>query len=422
MASVGPLSGRKRRKLNSIAQVTQLAADPARVETQMRSSGAVRASVGAVTTTTVAVLPVFLTGGLAVQISAEFGFDPAGLGLAVALYFGISALASLPCGWLVERFGAGPTSRFAVLGAGAGMLAIGTLAGSFTELLLILLAGAWCNVLGQLASNLTLASSVPASRLGLSFGIKQAAIPIATLLAGAAVPTVALTIGWRWAYLIGAGVALLALLVTPRDAAGRTRGTVTPGERATAALSVIGIAAGLAAAAANALGIFLVASAVQRGIEPGVAGLTLTLGSMVGLVLRLLHGWLADRRSGGHIAMVAGSLLLGAGGLALLAVPGTWALVLGTTLGFGLGWAWPGLLQFAVVRLNPSAPAAASSIVQMGVYAGGFIGPVGFGYLAAHLSFPTAWLVGAVTMLVASALMVLGRRMLMAHRVARETG
>jgi MFS family permease len=380
----------------------------------------VRAAVGAVTTTTVAVLPVFLTGGLAVQITDELGFDPAGLGLVVALYFGVSALTSLPCGWLVERFGAGPTSRAAVLGAGAVMLAVGTLADSFTGLLLFLLAGAWCNVLGQLASNLTLASSVPASRLGLSFGIKQAAIPIATLLAGAAVPTIALTIGWRWAYLIGAAVALLALLVTPRDAAGRVRSSATPGEQATAALSVIGVAAGLAAAAANALGIFLVASAVQRGIEPGVAGLTLTLGSVVGLVLRLLHGWLADRRSGGHIAVVAGSLVFGAVGLALLAVPGTWALILGTTLGFGLGWAWPGLLQFAVVRLNPSAPAAASSIVQTGVYAGGFIGPVGFGYLAAHLSFPTAWLVGAGTMLVASGLMVLGRRMLTAHRVARE--
>jgi MFS family permease len=399
--------------------VTQLAAD-ARAGTGTRSPGAVRAAVGAVTTTTVAVLPVFLTGGLAVQITDELGFDPAGLGLVVALYFGVSALTSLPCGWLVERFGAGPTSRAAVLGAGAVMLAVGTLVDSFTALLLFLLAGAWCNVLGQLASNLTLASSVPASRLGLSFGIKQAAIPIATLLAGAAVPTIALTIGWRWAYLIGAAVALLALLVTPRDAAGRVRSSATPGEQATAALSVIGIAAGLAAAAANALGIFLVASAVQRGIEPGIAGLTLTLGSVVGLVLRLLHGWLADRRSGGHIAVVAGSLVFGAVGLALLAVPGTWALVLGTTLGFGLGWAWPGLLQFAVVRLNPSAPAAASSIVQTGVYAVGFIGPVGFGYLAAHLSFPTAWLVGAGTMLVAAGLMVLGRRMLMAHRVARE--
>ncbi len=386
-----------------------------------RSRGALRAVAGAVAITTVAVLPVFLTGGLAVQISTELGFDPAGLGLVVAAYFGVSALASLPCGWLVEHFGAGRTSRLAVLGAGAAMAALGTLADSYLGLALILLCGAWCNVLGQLAANLTLAASVPASRLGLSFGIKQAAIPIATLLAGVAVPTVALTVGWRWAYLIGAGLALLTLLIAPRDDARRARGGAVPGERATAALSVIGVAAGLAASAAGALGIFLVASAVQRGIDPGVAGLTLTLGSVVGLVLRLLHGWLADRRTGGHIAVVAGSLLLGAGGLALLAVPGTPALVLGTVLGFGLGWAWPGLLQFAVVRLNPSAPAAASSIVQTGVYAGGFIGPVGFGFLATHLSFPAAWLVGAATMALAAVLMVVGRRMLAAHRTARRS-
>jgi MFS family permease len=381
---------------------------------------ATRAAVGAVTTTTVAVLPVFLTGALAVQISAELGFDPAGLGLVVALYFGISALASLPCGWLVERFGSGPTSRAAVTGVALVMTAVAAFAYSYASLVAVLLCSAWCNVLGQLSSNLTLARYVPATRLGLSFGIKQSAIPLATLLSGVAVPAVALTVGWRWAYVIGAALALAALLVTPQDTAGRKRTVPAPGERATAALSVIGIAGALAAAAANALGIFLVASAVERGISPGIAGLTLTMGSVVGLTLRLTHGWLADRRSGGHIAVVAGSLLLGAGGLALLAVPGTAALVIGTVLGFGLGWAWPGLLQFAVVRLNPSAPAAATSIVQAGVYAGGFIGPVGFGFIATHASFPTAWITGAVTMVVAAAMMVLGRRMLVAHRAARE--
>lgn len=381
--------------------------------------GAVRAAIGAVTTTTVSVLPVFLVGGLAVQISAEIGFDPAGLGLVVALFFGVSALASLPCGWLVERFGSGPTSRVAVLGAAVVMAAVASFARSYPSLVVILLCSAWCNVLGQLASNLTLARYVPASRLGLSFGIKQAAIPLATLVAGLAVPTVALTVGWRWAFVIGAGTALAALLVAPRDTLGREQSPAVPGERATAALSVIGLAAGLAAAAASALGIFLVASAVDRGVDAGTAGLTLTLGSVIGLALRLLNGWLADRRTGGHVAVVAGSLLLGAGGLALLAVPGTPALVVGTVLGFGLGWAWPGLLQFAVVRLNPSAPAAATSIVQVGVYGGGFLGPVGFGFLAARWSFPTAWLVAAATMLFAAALMVLGRRMLVAHRAAR---
>ncbi|MCO1657215.1 MFS transporter [Pseudonocardia humida] len=382
-------------------------------------SGAVRAAAGAVTTTTVCTLPVFLTGGLTVQISAELGFDPAGLGVVVALFFAVSALASLPSGWLVERFGSVPTSRAAVIGAALVMTAMAVLARSYAALVVILLCGAWCNVLGQLASNLTLARYVPASRLGLSFGVKQAAIPLATLLSGAAVPAVALTVGWRWAYAIGAGLALAALLLTPRESIRRER-TRGDGELAKAALSVIGVAAGLAAAASSALGIFLVASAVDRGVDAGLAGLTLTLGSVVGLVLRLLHGWAADRRSGGHIAVVAGSLVLGAGGLALLAVPGTTALVLGTVLGFGLGWAWPGLLQFAVVRLNPSAPAAATSIVQVGVYGGGFIGPIGFGFLATHLSFPTAWLIGAGTMLVAAALMAVGRRMLVAHGVARE--
>jgi MFS family permease len=376
----------------------------------------VRAAVGAVTTTTASVLPVFLTGALTVQISAELGFDPAGLGLVVALYFGISAVASLPCGWLVERYGAGVTSRIAVLGTACAMSAIAVFARSYPALVAMLLCCAWCNVLGQLSSNLTLARHVPASRLGLSFGVKQAAIPIATLLSGAAVPAIALTIGWRWAYLIATGLALGALLLTPRGSDGRQPTSAARGERATAALSVIGLAAGFGAGAATALGIFLVAAAVDRGIEAGLAGLTLTMGSVVGLTLRLVNGWLADRRSGGHIAVVAGSLVLGAAGVMLLAVPGALALVAGTVLAFGLGWSWPGLLQFAVVRLHPEAPAAATSIVQVGVYGGGFVGPIAFGFIAAHASFPVAWLVSGAAMLLAGVLMVVGRRMLIAHR------
>jgi dipeptide/tripeptide permease len=104
-------------------------------------------------------------------------------------------------------------------------------------------------------------------------------------------------------------------------------------------------------------------------------------------------------------------------------VPGTPALVVGVVLAFGLGWAWPGLLQFAVVRLNPSAPAAATSIVQVGVYAGGFAGPIVFGSLATHAGFPAAWTVNAVVMLVSAALMLVGRRMLLGHARRRtESG
>jgi MFS family permease len=397
--------------------VTLAAAPPV---PEIRDAGAVRAAAGAITVTTVSVLPVFLTGALAVQLGDELGFDPSGLGLVVALYFGVSALCSLPVGRLVERWGGVVTSRLAVLGVAVVMLAMAGFARSYASLLAILLCGAWCNVMGQLASNLTLARSVPAHRLGLSFGVKQAAIPLATLLAGAAVPAVALTVGWRWAYVIATGLALLALVGVPRGGEPYVQTPAPPpGERATLALAVLGAGSGLGAGAANALGIFLVAAAVDRGIDPGTAGLVLTFGSVVGFAGRLLHGWLADRRAGGHIAFVAGSMALGAAGLALLAVPGTAALAIGTVLGFGLGWSWPGLMQFAVVRLNPAAPAAASAIVQMGVYAGGFAGPIMFGFVAARTSFPTAWTTAAATMVAAALLVVVGRRLLAAHRSAR---
>ncbi|MEV1294978.1 MFS transporter [Pseudonocardia sp. NPDC049635] len=373
-----------------------------------------RVAAGAVIVTTVSVLPVFLTGALAVQLSADLGFDPVGLGLVVALYFGVSALCSLPVGMIVERVGSRLTSRISVAGAAVLMAAIAVGAHSYWSLVGLLLCGAWCNVMGQLSSNLTLARTVPAHRMGLSFGVKQAAIPAATLLAGLAVPAVALTLGWRWAYAIGAVLAVAALAACPRvNAAPVAR--PAKGDRATGALAMIGVASGLAAGTATALGIFLVASAVDRGIDPGLAGLMLTLGSVVGLSVRMLHGWLADRRTGGHIAVVAGSLAAGAIGFVLLAVPGTPALVVGVVLAFGLGWAWPGLLQFAVVRLNPSAPAAATSIVQLGVYAGGFAGPIAFGWLAAHQGFPVAWSVNAGVMLGSAVLMLVGRRMLLAH-------
>lgn len=386
----------------------------------MSEHTALRTGAGAVAITTATVLPVFLLGALSVQIGADLGFDPAALGLVVSAYFGVSALVSLPVGKLVERLGSRLTSRIGLVGAAVAMLLIAVLGQSFTAVVVLVLVGAWTNVMGQLATNLTLARAMPAGRLGLSFGVKQACVPLATLLAGVAVPTVGLTVGWRWAYVIGAGLALAALVVAPRGSGRGERSTDRPAERATGALAVIGVAAGLGAASSTGLSIFLVASAVHGGVAPGLAGLVLTLGSVVAVVMRMVHGWLADRRRGAHVVVVAGCLILGAAGVALLAVPGSAALVVGTVLGFGLGWSWPGLLQFAVVRLNPTAPAAATAIVQVGVYAGGCLGPVGFGLLATGVSFAAAWLAAALAMLVAGAGVLVGRRMLVRHRAATE--
>jgi MFS family permease len=374
-----------------------------------------QASIGALTTTIAVSVPVFLVGGLAVQIGDELGFSPAGLGLAVSAYFGASALASVPAGFLVERFGATRISRAGITLASASLLGVAAFANTLWSLIAILALGAGANAMGQLASNTSLSRHVPPRRQGLSFGIKQAAIPVATLLSGVAVPTVALTLGWRWAFVFVAVLAAAALLLVPNEPEKIEKRASKGEKRATGALIVVGVGATLAAGSANALGTFLVDAAVARGIAPGPAGLALTLGGAVCVASRISGGWLADRRPERSITMISGLLLTGAAGLALLAVPGSVSLVAGVVLGFGFGWAWPGLMNFAVVRLHPQAPAAATSITQTGVYAGGCLGPLCLGTLASATSYPTMWVVAAVAMLASAAAMLLGSHLLRAH-------
>jgi predicted MFS family arabinose efflux permease len=383
-----------------------------RVSTSVNASGPVRAAAGALTTTIAVSVPVFLVGGLAVQIGDELHFSPAGLGLAVSAYFGASALASIPAGVLVERYGAARISRYGIALSAASLIGIAVAANALWSLIAILALGAGANAMGQLASNTSLSRHVPEKRQGLSFGIKQAAIPVSTLLAGAAVPTVALTLGWRWAFVMAGLLAAAAILLVPADRGDDGPVDDHPRRQATGALVVIGVAATLAAASANALGTFLVDSAVSRGTAPGPAGLALTLGGAVCMVARVAGGWQADLRPARQVGVIAALLGTGAFGLLLLAVPGPVPLVLGVVLGFGLGWSWPGLMNFAVVRLHPQAPAAATSITQTGVYAGGCVGPLGLGAIATAAGYTTMWIVAACAMVTAAALMLAGSRLL----------
>lgn len=382
------------------------AADPA---------AGLRAAAGAISATVASVLPVFLVGGMSVLIGDDIGFDIAGLGIAVSGCFAVSALASLPAGWLVERYGPTLVTASGVALSAFCLFAIAALARSYPALLALLFISGAGNSLAQLGSNASLSRHVPAHRQGLSFGVKQAAVPAATLLAGVAVPAVGLTIGWRWAFVVAGALALCALLVVPREPRRAGARASHDSNRATAALVVIAVGGMFGAGTANALGSFLVDSAVDRGVDTALAGLTLSLGSVVGIICRVAGGWLADRRAGGHVTVVSVMLAFGAIGLALLAAPGTWALVVGTVLAFGLGWSWPGVLNFAVVRLNPTAPAAATSITQSGVYAGGAVGPLAFGALAHSTGYPTAWITAAGAMVVSAALMATGAAMLRRH-------
>lgn len=377
----------------------------------------------AVAVATVGVMPVFLTGGLAVQVRDELGFDKVALGLAVAAFFAISALTSAVMGRAVERMRAHRGMRLATAGSAASLLGVAALAHSWAALVTWLVLGGLANAIAQPATNLSLAREVPAGRQGLSFGIKQAAMPAATLLAGLAVPGIALTVGWRWAYVGGAALALIVALLVPTETAGgvsrRAKEARTSDVR-TKPLVLLTLGVGLGVAAATPLGAFIVETAVAAGIEVGRAGLLLALGSAVGISARILSGYLADGMSGGHLRLVAGMLGVGTVGFAMLASGTGWLLVAGTVLAFGAGWGWPGLFNFAVVKTNPGAPAAATGITHTGVTGGAALGPLLFGLVLETTSYAAAWLVSGALAFLAAAVIFLGRQLLLRDGAAME--
>lgn len=380
------------------------------------------ATLGAVAGTVVVVLPVFLVGGLGVFIREDLAFDEQRLGLAVASFFAVSALSSVIGGRLGGWLGAWRGLRVALLLNATLCFTLAMFARSWLGFTTLLALSGVANALGQPSANLAIANVVPVSRQGLGFGIKQTAPRVATLLSGVAVPVIGLTVGWRWGFVGAGGFATLVALLLPageRPSAGRERFT-RRGRRVSAGtesayrpqMLMLVAAAFCGTAAATNLGIFLVETAVYRGIHPGTAGALLAIGSASGIVTRLLVGWAVDRTRITAFWVIATMMALGGVAYLLLSTADTFGTLLAATLlGFVFGWGWNGVMVYLVIQLNPRQPAEASGVAQTGIFSGSMVGPALFGYFATSFSFRTAWVVTAAFSLAAAMLILLTRSM-----------
>ena len=367
----------------------------------------------AVAVATATVVPVFLTGALAVQLSTDLAFPLASLGLAPAAFFGAAAVCSPIAGYLTERIGPGRSMRIAVCTVATVLVVTAVVAHSLPVLLVLLAVAGAGNALAQPSTNLFLAQRVPWQRQGVAYGVKQSAIPTAGLLAGLAVPALGLTVGWRWAFVAMAVPAVLvawgtpAAGPTPRVAAADRRRN---GDAGRPVLVVMAFAAGLASASGSALGIFLVAGAVESGWSESAAGLLFAGASAVGIAARLWSGFRADHRGRDHLGVIVLMLVLGSVGFFLLAPSQHLLFALGAPLAFGAGWGWPGLFILAVVQASPSSPAAATGLTQAGTSMGAVLGPAAFGVVAGHVSYLAAWSMVGVGALFSAVIFVLVRR------------
>lgn len=360
-----------------------------------------------------AALPGFLTASLAVRIDEDFPFGASALGVAVSVFYIVSMLTSVPAGHLVERVG--PRRGIALAGvvtAVAGLL-VATLAGSAIMLVAFLVVAGAGNAMAGPTVSALLRREVAVERQGLAFGIQQASAPAGALLAGLALPAVAIPFGWRWAFLAPAVLALFAAAAAPRHGAGEAPvpGDDAPGGGNRTPVRLLAVSAAFASAAGVGLVSFIVLYAVDTGLSEGEAGLLLAGVSLGAAVSRVGLGLLADRLRHDALRPVAAMLAASTVGYLLLVAGEPAPVIAGALLAGAVGWAWPGALTLAVVRLSPQAPAWAVGVMMTGLYAGAFGGPLILGLLAGRGAFEEAWLVCATLALLAAGTVVAARRL-----------
>jgi MFS family permease len=392
---------------------------------QARVPAAVLTMVAASGMTTLGAIPVFLLSSQSVLVRRDLDFDEARFGIAVSCFFGAAAVTALLGGGFADRLGRRRSTLLAGSLASLGGVGLAWGARSYSMLVLALVVLGMANAALQVTSNLSLAKSIPKHRQGLAFGVKQSAIPLAIFLGGIAVPTVAVVVGWRWTFGIAAALAALVVLggLSLPDERSTRAVTRKPVEKAPAlALALSATAMAVASMALNSFGAFVAAWGFHIGMTPSQTGYLMAAGSGLSVAARVFTGHRADRRGGRNLPVVATQMLIGAVALAAISVQSVPVLWVASILAFAVGWAWPGLMLFAVVRVGREAPGAASGAVQGGAFIGGASGPALFGLLVSHTDYPFAWRVAALFMFTAAALVWLARRMFLRDLAARPLG
>lgn len=359
-------------------------------------------------------LPVFLVGALSGRIGASLDTSEAGIGAAIGAFFAAAAVAALPGGQLVDRLGAQRSLRLGVSISVATLVALGTIVVTVEALIVALLVAGAALGLVDPGGARALTTILPPDRQGLGFGVKEASIPAASLVAGVVLPLVA---GWRPAFVAAAvvGVVIAVLVRTGNDhrtARPPTPIAVTRAAAATPLVVAIAVASALGGGAAAVAATFMVPSAISGGWSQPAAATVLIVASSAAIATRLIVGRIVDRTAHGELWLVTIGLSIGAIGLVGLAAGSSTAaqglltrvLPVAAVLALGAGWSWTGLAFLAAVRISPDRPARAAGAVLAGLGAGGAAAPAGFGLLVTTTGYAAAWTGAALMMATAGAI------------------
>lgn len=207
-------------------------------------------------------LPMFLVAALAPGIRDELSLAPSVPGLVVAAFFLVAAVASIPAGRLVDRLGALVGMRAGLIITALATSAAALATGPWTLITTIGIAGLGIALLDPSGAR-SLNAALPTSRHGRGFGIKEAAIPAASMLAGLVLPVLGVEVGWRPAFVGAAVLAVMVAVVVPTHIDGGHYDADAPGARAEPAAPDASHAAGRVDAAG-----FTLEHAVDETTDP----------------------------------------------------------------------------------------------------------------------------------------------------------
>jgi predicted MFS family arabinose efflux permease len=326
--------------------------------------------VQAIVTLLAAAVPV-----LAPMLAEQHGWSLALLGLYPSLVYAGTFAGSLAAAALLRRHGAFAVSLGCVAVGSVGLL--GMLPGSLALAALAAFGIGAANGPVVAASSQLLGRLSGPRSVALVIGAKQTAVPTGALLAGVAVPPLAIGLGWDAAVCaLSIAAILYVLLALPavphldrEKAAPGSRGILQPLRDLLALPDMCGIVAAsmIFAVLQLMLRTFLVAYAVaELGFDLITAGLIFAASQAAGVAGQIGWAAIADRMLGGRATLLLVGLVIAVSALLLALLPAGWPLAAAFAVSVLFGAAVAGYRPVVLAEIVRRAPPGTSGVLTAG--------------------------------------------------------
>lgn len=357
-------------------------------------------------------------GALGPLLVTGVGMPRYALGTLIAVASAATILLSVKVGRFADTLSVQRLTM--ALFGGIGLMYLGiSLVPDWRWMVPMVAAGGLLQALGNPISNRLVVEHVPRSSRGLAMGIKQSGIPVAAVVIGLALPSLATVVGWRGAVqaivLVAAGCVIMSRFAVPYRPPAVVEFRTYPWPPMGMMRRLLVYTFFMASGMSVLLSYVPLYAHEALGMESRRAGVVVAVMGVAGAVMRigggLMHSLLGVFDT--LIVLSLGAALFGS--LLWLASAGLpWIIWIGA-LGLGAtALSWTTIVNLALIEVSEaegSGTGGASGLVYLGFFGGFASSPLLFGF-AVELSggYHVAWFLVVAQFVTASLIAVTFRR------------